>query len=596
MIESTYTDAYGRRHRVPETTLSALRRAMGRPSGAGPLVIRPGQTPEVEEGELTREDGTRIEVAGRLPADLPCGYHTLEGASGRRRVIVSPGRCFFPSDLRIWGWSAQLYAGRSRLSWGMGDLADLRSLADWAGRQGAGMILVNPLTAVAPGYPQQASPYFPASRRFLNPIYLRVEEIPGAGRAADAVAEAARAGRRLNSSTRIDRDEVWRLKSSALEAIWAGGPPDPELTGWLDSQGSHLEEFAAWCVLAEEHGGDWTRWPRKLARPKEGVEHVRSTAPDRLRYHAWLQWLCRRQLEEAASPLMLMQDLPIGVDPGGADAWVWQDLMARDVSIGAPPDEFNTRGQNWGLPPFLPHLLRAADYEPFVQTIRAGLVSGGGLRIDHVMGLWRQFWIPSGASAAEGAYVRFPFREMLDILALESVRAGAVVVGEDLGTVEPGVREELAERRMLSYRVLWFEDDPDSWPEMSMASVTTHDLPTVAGLWSGADLQEQVDLELAPNVEATRQIRARISALTGLGEDASPEEVVAAIHRTLARAPSVLRCATLDDLAVASRRPNIPGADEGRPNWSLGLPQPLEDLMRDPLARELARIFNEGRD
>jgi 4-alpha-glucanotransferase len=224
------------------------------------------------------------------------------------------------------------------------------------------------------------------------------------------------------------------------------------------------------------------------------------------------------------------------------------------------------------------------------------MARAGGLRIDHVLGLFRQFWIPEGAPPAAGAYVRFPSGVLLDIVALESVRSGAMVVGEDLGTVPPGVREELARRRLLSYRLLWFEDsDPSTWPELSMASITTHDLPTVAGLWTGADLAEQKALDLHPNEESTRRIRSRVAHLARLEETADPGEAVRAVHRRLAAAPSLLACGTLEDLAGAERRPNIPGADARRPNWSLPLPRTLEELMSDPLTRDLAAAFDRRR-
>lgn len=593
MIETTYTDAFGEEHAVPEATLVALREAMGEPTGAGPLVLHPGEAPQVGPAEVVLEDGPRLEVTDSLPPDLPFGYHRILREEEEQDLIVSPGRCFLPEGLRRWGWAVQLYAARSSRSWGMGDLADLRLIGERVARKGGGMVLVNPLLAVAPTPPQSPSPYFPSSRRFLNPIYLRVEDVPGVMAAGELLGEAATAGRALNHRDLIDRDTVWRLKSAVLESVWQAAPPSGDFEVWRRRQGASLEVFAAWCVLAEEHGPDWSGWPASLSRPATAVPRIRVEKPDRLMYHQWLQWLCRRQLCDASTSTMLMQDLPIGIDPGGADAWAWQDLMALGVSIGAPPDEFNTRGQNWGLPPFIPHRLRRAGYAPFVETIRANLLSGGGMRIDHVMGLFRQFWIPPGADPREGAYVRFPSRELLDIVALESVRAQAVVVGEDLGTVEDGVREELAERRMLSYRLLWFEpDNPRSWPELSMASVSTHDLPTVAGLWTGADLQEQKDFDLAPNEESTEKIRSQVAQLTRLHELSPLEEVVSAVHRRLGEAPSHLLCATLEDLALTDRRPNMPGADDDRPNWSIALPRSLEDLLSDPLADELATIFN----
>jgi 4-alpha-glucanotransferase len=291
-----------------------------------------------------------------------------------------------------------------------------------------------------------------------------------------------------------------------------------------------------------------------------------------------------------------MHDLPIGVDPGGADAWAWQDVLAMDATVGAPPDLYNTRGQDWGLPPFVPHRLAAVGYEPFVQTIRANLRHAGGLRIDHVMGLFRLYWIPRGMSPTEGAYVRYPAEDLLAILALESHRAGAVVVGEDLGTVEDGVRGRLRAHRVLSYRLVWFEEArPARFPRLAMAAVTTHDLPTVAGLWTGADLAAQQALGLQPNEEGLRAIRRRVRRLTRLPADAPVEQVIERTYRLLGEAPSVFVTATLEDACATPDRPNMPGTVGEWPNWCLALPSPLEDLERRLLPGAIAAALGGKR-
>jgi 4-alpha-glucanotransferase len=316
---------------------------------------------------------------------------------------------------------------------------------------------------------------------------------------------------------------------------------------------------------------------------------------DRIAFHRWLQRLTGDQVARAAGAAALVQDLPIGVDPAGADAWLWQDAFALDARVGAPPDEFNTLGQDWRLPPLDPWRLRAAGYEPFIRTLRAALRFGGGLRVDHVMGLFRLFWIPPGGAPGEGAYVRYPWPELLDILCLEAARNGAFVVGEDLGTVDDFMRRELAARDVLSYRLLWFEEEPPRrFPERALAAVTTHDLPTVAGLWTGADLEEQLRLGLAPNRESTAGIRARLAAWGGLAVDATPAAAVGAAHRLLAEAPSLARVAALEDALMVEERPNVPGTTDERPNWSRRLPLPLEEIERDPLARGIARSLAEA--
>ncbi|GAA2755180.1 4-alpha-glucanotransferase [Actinopolymorpha rutila] len=597
-IESRYVDATDKEQQVPPEVVERLREIIGTPTDdAGPLIVGEGEQTHTGPGEVVLEDGRTVPVKTTTPADLPLGYHTFVDRSGsERRLIVTPGRCHLPEGWRAWGWATQLYATRSAQSWGMGDLADLGQLARWSRQRGAGFLLVNPIGAVAPSLPQQPSPYFPASRRFRNPLYLRVEDVPGAELAADDVRRAATAGRALNDRRTIDRDTVWELKQSALEAIWSAGGGSTEFDRWYADQPASLRQFATWSVLVEQHGADWQEWPAELARPQgPAVTEAEEKNADRVRFHAWLQWLVEGQLAAAGRDLAVMQDLPIGFDPHGFDAWEWQDLVALDASVGAPPDEFNQLGQDWGLPPFIPWRLRAAGYQPFIDTIRSSMSAGGGLRVDHVMGLFRLWWIPDDSGPAGGAYVRYPTRDLLSLVALESTRAGAAVVGEDLGTVEEGVREELAERDILSYRLLWFEeDDPTTWPAKSMAAVTTHDLPTVAGLWDGSDLDTQRRLGQQPNEESTAAIRHRLAKTGGLDDHADSDAAVVAAYELLARAPATLLTATLDDAVVEPERPNMPGADEDRDNWSLALPATLEDLESHPTGDRIAEILSAG--
>jgi 4-alpha-glucanotransferase len=313
----------------------------------------------------------------------------------------------------------------------------------------------------------------------------------------------------------------------------------------------------------------------------------------RVRFHAWLQYQIDRQLARAGRVLPLMQDLPIGFDRDGADAWAFQDVLADGISVGAPPDEFNTKGQNWGLPPFIPHLLRDAAYEPFIQTIRACLRHAGGLRIDHVMGLFRLFWIPRDMEAKDGVYVTNAADDLLAIVALESQRARAVIVGEDLGTVEEEARAQLMARHMLSYRLVWFEQDPPSrFPEQALAAVTTHDLPTVAGLWTGSDLTAQKRLHLSPNEQGTLEMRERVRQLTRTSDHSPVDTVIARLHDALARTPARIVTATLEDAMGVEERPNMPATSDEWPNWSLALPHPIEMLPKLPLAGRIAQAFS----
>ncbi len=610
-VQDGYHDAMGTWRSTPASTIEAVLRTMGAsedhprpPAGDPVLFLRAGDsTPVGGPSLLHTEDGAEIRVDDHLPPDLPLGYHTLVRLDHgtRTTVVVSPGRCPLPGGVPTWGWAVQLYAMRSSASWGMGDLADLRRLARWSADElGAGLVLVNPLHAALPGFPQSSSPYFPSSRRFRNPLYLRVEDVPGASEALGGHLDGlAASGRALNGERLIDRDAVWRLKLDALERIWDAFPGDAGFDRWRDGEGPPLDLYATFCALVEEHGRDWRAWPDRFRHPERsevatfGREHQH-----RVRFHQWLQWQVDRQLAAASSAgVAVMHDLAVGVDPGGADAWLWQDVFALDMAVGAPPDEFNTRGQDWGLPPFDPWRLRDAAYGPFVETIRASLRHAGGLRLDHVMGLFRLFWIPRGDSPADGAYVRYPASELLDIVALECHRAGAYVVGEDLGTVEDQVRTEMAARDILSYRLLWFEDRPPSaYPERAMAAVTTHDLPTVAGLWSGSDLDDQRRLGMEPNVAATEEMCRRLQDVTGVGADASPDEAVAGMYAALGTAPSMLLAAALDDALAVSERPNMPGTVDSWPNWSIALPAPLEDLMADPRPRAIARALSRRPD
>lgn len=598
-IDRYYQDAYGNWKQTPEETRRAVMAAMeADPHAPGPaaeapvLFLRPGRPAcLIGEGTLVLETGEEMDVKGTLPSNLPFGYHTLRQTESEvpLRVIVSPERCYLPEDLHVWGWSLQLYALHSGRSQGIGDLADLRRFAKWSAEElGAGVLMINPLHAAAPVVPQQTSPYYPCSRRYRNPLYIAVDEIESAGEVSIPRT------RRL-----IDRDAVFMAKMAALEQAWrAGAYRGDAFDEYLRREGRDLERFATYCALAEKFGGGWQAWPEKYHDPaSEAVRRFLAENIDRVRFHCWLQWLLDVQLAKASLALALMQDLPIGVDPGGADVWMYQDVFAKGVSVGAPPDKFNTQGQEWGLPPFVPWKLRAAGYEPFIQTIRATLRHAGGLRVDHVLGLFRLFWVPQGLGPANGAYVRYNADEMLAILALESHRAQAFVAGEDLGTVEPGVSEKLQRNGILSYRVFWFEKElPATYPEMALASISTHDLPTIAGMWSGSDLELQRKLGLKPNEEETRESRTQITKMTGLKDGASVQDVVAKVHELLAQAPSRIITAQIDDALAVEERPNMPATmGDKHPNWSIALPKPLEEIEQDPLVRRVASVLLRSR-
>jgi 4-alpha-glucanotransferase len=584
---------------APPSTLNAVVAAMRRDEDreapapdAGVLVVRPGDRLPAGQWRLTLEDGAEVDIDGTIPTELPIGYHRMAGRfAGASDVpvplIVAPERCAPGPESPAWGWSVQVYAARSAGSWGMGDLADLRRLAEWSAGLGAGALLLNPLHAGS-----DPSPYSASSRSFRDPDYLCVEKVEG----VEGVGPVAAAARALNGSRVIDRDQVRRLKSAALEAAFSRFDGDPAFDRYRAAQGAPLEGFTTFCALAERHGEEWLRWPPELRRPDGDAVHRFRADPEggeRVRFHAWLQWWLDRQYADAAGAgVGLINDLAVGTRVHGADSWLWQDCLALDMRIGAPPDEFNNQGQNWHLPPFDPWRLRAAGYQPFVQALRAGLARGGGLRLDHVMGLFRLFWIPEGASPDEGTYVRYPWRDLLAIVALESRRAGGFVVGEDLGTVEDLVREELARREMLSYKVLWFEPEPPAtWPRQALGAVSTHDLPTVAGLWTGRDLAAQREVGSRPDEAAAAVLRTRLRHRCHLADGAPVEEAVLAAYRLLAEAPCAVLTATLEDACGVWERPNIPGTVDEWPNWRLALPTPIEELERAPLVRSLAGVL-----
>ena len=605
-VQDRYHDAGGRERQVSQSTVEALLDAMDARTESPPEPDHPilfvrhgGDLPSLGPGTLTFEDGGEVETgapaAGGPASGIPFGYHHWSAAVGGREatVVVSPGVCGVP-ETPAWGWAAQLYALRSEQSWGIGDLADLRLLATWSREAlGAGVLLVSPLHASGPALPQNPSPYFPSSRRFRNPLYLRVEEVPGAELVAELVGPLAAAGRALNTHRLIERDKVFRLKMQALSALWeasGNAGDDPAFRRYREEQGTALQEWSCYCVLAERHGNNWRLWPGEFRRPGgSAVAAARAGAPRRALFHEWLQWQLDRQLAAASSELAVVHDLAVGFDPDGADAWSWQDCLAPGMSVGAPPDEFNTLGQDWGLPPFDPWRLRADGYRPFVETVRSAFRHAGGLRIDHVMGLFRQFWVPHGSSPAEGAYVRYPADDLLDILAVEAHRAGAFVIGEDLGTVEDRVRSELESRHILSYRLLWFEERPTAeWPLEALAAVNTHDLPTVAGLWTGSDLEAQRRAGVEPNEESMGALRQRLGTVTGVDAGAPSEAAIVGAYGALGRAPSLLVTAALDDAMAVEERPNMPGTTGQWPNWCLALPLSLEEIRRHPLALAVA--------
>lgn len=576
------------------------------------------------------------EAAFELPADLPAGYHRLHMRSpdtaAAATLIVTPSRLPVPARLdgrRAWGPAVQLYSVRSERSWGLGDLTDLADLAVWSARYGADYLLVNPLHAAAPVCPMEPSPYLPTSRRYVNPLYLRPEAVPEfadiAGRKRIRAARRAVQAAAARSGV-IDRDGAWRAKRAVLRALHRlprSAGRELAYAAYRDREGAALDDFATWCALAERFGPDWRRWPAELRHPRSpAVAAFAARHPRRVDFHRWCQWQLDEQLAAAQSAALragmalgVMADLAVGVDPGGADAWALQEVLARGVTAGAPPDEFNQLGQDWSQPPWRPDRLVECGYAPFRALVRAVLRHAGGVRIDHIIGLFRLWWIPAGCSPADGTYVRYDHEALVGIVVLEAARAGALVVGEDLGTVEPWVRDWLADRGVFGTSILWFEADGDGnplpaecWRTACLSAVTTHDLPPTRGYLAGEHvrLRERLGLLARPAAEELADDRAwqdawlaelRRVGLLGDEPDPDPDAVVTALHRYLGRTPSRLLGVSLADAVGEVRTQNQPGTTDEYPNWRVPLAGPdgrpllLEQVFTDPRATALAEVM-----
>jgi 4-alpha-glucanotransferase len=539
---------------------------------------------------------------------------------------------------RSWGFTVQLYSVRSRLSWGHGDLHDLAELATWSGRAlGADFILVNPLHAAEPLPPVSPSPYLPMTRRQVSPLYLRIEDIPeyaGLSAGDRARVEALAAPLRAASTTAalIDRDAVWTAKRTALEMIRtvplsAGRQAEFDAFGGRDRRATR--DWATWCAIAEVHGSDWRSWPSALADPESAeVAEFGRTHQDRVEFHAWVQWLvaeqaaaAQRAARQAGMGIGVIADLAVGTHPGGADAWARQDVIVPGISVGAPPDEFNQRGQDWTLPPWHPGRLAALAGRPLAELVAATTRNAGGMRVDHVMGLARLWWIPAGMPPVAGTYVRYDHELLGGVVATEVARADALAIGEDLGTVEPWLRQFLAARRVLGTSMLWFERRadgtprrPGGWRRGCLATVGTHDMPPAASFLTGDQVTIRAELGQLTRPEATERAVARADAdrwVTMLAREGllpgatrarhpSPEEFTVAVYGYLTRTPALLIGVSLADAAGERRPQNLPGTVDEYPNWrvpltdSEGKPVLLEDLPAHPGVRAVTDAVSGG--
>ena len=615
----------------------------------------------MNEGELRRraaELGVSVSYWDWQGREVVVPDQTLRAiVTALEEVPLAPGDGLTASEAvapvpseRSWGFTVQLYSLRSRGSWGHGDLRDLADFAAWSARDlGAGFVLINPLHAAEPLPPVSPSPYLPMSRRWVSPLYLRIEDIPEykelnfdeRTRLTLLRAPLAAASR---TPKLIDRDAVWAAKREALEVLRKvplTAERQASLAEFRQRHGQALEDWAAWCALAEVHGPDYRTWPTRLQDPRTAEAEVRGGDLAALaEFHAWVQWLAAGQFtaaqaaaRDAGMAIGIIADLAIGAHPGGADAWGGQEFLARGFSVGAPPDAFNQRGQDWALPPYHPRALAAAGYRPLTELFEStlGRVPGdgdddggsrdggaGGLRIDHVMGLSRLWWIPAGMAPAEGAYVYYDVQGTLGALASAAVAAGAVVIGEDLGTVEPWLREALAARGVLGTHMLWFERGwsneplaPQWWRRNSLVTVSTHDLPPAAAFLSGSQVTDRLALGLLTRSEAEERAEASqivddwIGALVeqGLlpaGKRPDADAFTAALYGYLARTPAALIGVNLAEAAGETRSQNMPGTSTEYPNWMLplcgpsGEPVLLEDMPASARIRAVATAAAGG--
>ena len=649
-IALTWWDVTGREHRVGDDTKRALLGAMRLPAAtpgeiadslaqlaaraAAPLppvlVVRAGQPINlplgraVQSGWLTlvREDRGRDQI--RIPEEgaryvalppLPLGRHRLLLDARPETVChlaVVPSRCYLPPDLaagqRRFGIAAQLYSLRREHDQGIGDFTTLAQLAASAGEHGASVIGLNPLHALFPADRTRTSPYQPSHREFLDPIYIDVD------------------GLRRDDSAAVDYPRVWAAKSNALLALFdLRAAADPAFTDFVAASGEALRRLANFDVIAEQQrSSHWQQWPENLRHPDDpALARFAAEHAAEVQFNCFLQYLADEQLAAAANAarsagVIFYRDLAVGSAPDGAEAWSRQDALMQGVSIGSPPDPFSAAGQVWSLPPPDPFAIAREGYAGFSALLTANMRHAGALRIDHVMGIERLFVVPDGASARDGAYVSYPRKDLLGLLALASERAKCLVVGEDLGTVPAGLREVIAEANVLSYRVLWFERDgeklipPARWPALAAACVSTHDLPTLAGWWSGTDIAERQSLGMLDGAAARTALNERAAdkaqLVARLREQklidaraldlAAPmsAQLVAAVHALIARTPSLLALVQADDLAGEMLAVNLPGTVHERENWSRRLRGDLSSLFESDLACAIiAAVLAAGR-
>jgi 4-alpha-glucanotransferase len=591
---------------------------------------------EVERRHIDGRERTRRAVP--LPAGIPHGYHSLHaalagGAVAECALVAAPRRCFEPQVLRgnrrLWGVALQLYTLRSRRNWGIGDFADLEDAVRGFAPTGASFIALNPLHALFPANPRHFSPYSPSSRYFLNVLYIAVERVPEFAESAVARASAGAPGfraelERLRGSANVDYTGVAAVKLPLLRILYDhfrrehvahDSDRARQFDAYRAGRGESLRRHALHeaidahlRALAPDHYWGWPAWPPELRDPSQpDAREFEAAHAEEVGFHAWLQWIAEEQLRavqrlsrESGMEIGLYGDYAVGVNPSGSETWSNQALYRRSAGVGAPPDALALKGQDWGIPPQDPNVLRTEAYRPFHELIGANMRHFGALRLDHIMALYRQWWVPIGLGANDGGYVHYPLDDLMSVLALESERHSCLVVGEDLGTVPREVSVAMDERAVYSYRVLLFEKhadgrfrSPDEYPRRAIATVTTHDLPTLAGYWSGNDIDLRARLALYPDQQvrlhiANERARDREALLAALasqglapagGEGLCGAALSRAIHVYLARSASALVALQIEDLVGMTDPVNVPGTSDEHANWQRKMTCGLEDIL-----------------
>lgn len=585
----------------------------------------------------------------KIPADVPMGYHTLRVSVADRveeaTLISAPESIDTIEKLekdgkQIWGWMAQLYSIRSSKSWGVGDYADLADLLVKAKeKSGADFVLINPLHAGEPVAPLTPSPYLPVARSMVNVTYIRPESIPEYNLLSEqdrkSVDDLHNQVEPLNNDVQIiDRDAMWRVKMHALWIIFKSGMSDKraqKFEAFKKDMGDTLESYATWCLCYDKWGapnGD-DCWEKHLTKDSDEISALAKQFPDTLEFYRWLEWVAFGQLHDAQMAakkagmrIGIMSDMAVGVHPAGSEVWWNPERFANGACVGAPPDYFNQQGQNWSQPPLNPFELERTGFKTYRDMVHGMFASAGAVRIDHILGLFRLWWIPEGSTPGDGAYVYYDANVMLGILAIEATRANGVVVGEDLGVVPAETLEVLAKNKVLGCTVEWFEQsdgafrEPKKWREMTLASVNTHDLPPAAGYlnYEHVNIRERLNL-LSGSVEefradAVKEHNAMLKMLVSGGflsesalEDESQheQEIVEALYKALKAAPSKLLAASIVDATGERRAQNQPGTNDEYPNWRIPLadadcnPVLLDDLFDLPRVKSLAQIMNKQR-